>query len=276
MRPELFKIGPLTVYSYGFMLGLAFLAGSLLAAREADRKGLDRERFFDFLLVTLIVAVVVSRLFYVAFRLKEYLAAPMTILNIRDGGLAIHGGLLGGVLTGLWFSRRQKVSFWRLADVVSPSLAIGISIARWGCLLAGCCYGTLSTLPWAIQTRFAPGWRHPAQIYESVLDFAVFGILWWYRRRQKRDGPLFLAFLGLYSVVRFFVEYYREVDLRIGPLTAAQLGSILLALASFAAWVWMQRGAVAVLPEPQPAPAPPEPEPEPAPPEQTEPTEPRA
>jgi len=274
MRPELFKIGPLTVYSYGFMLGLAFLVGSLLAAREADRKGLDRERFFDFLLVTLVVAVVVSRLFYVAFRLKEYLAAPITILNIRDGGLAIHGGLLGGVLTGLWFSRKQKVSFWRLADVVSPSLAVGIGIARWGCLLAGCCYGTLSTLPWAIQTRFQPGWRHPTQIYESLLDFAVFGILWWYRRRQKRDGQLFLAFLGLYSVVRFFVEFYREVDLRIGPLTAAQVGSIVLALASFAVWIWMQRGPAPMLAGPGPQSGPERARPEP--PEQTEPTEPHA
>ena len=226
----------------------------MLAAREADRKSLDRERFFDFLLLTLVIAVVVSRLFYVAFRLKEYLAAPATILNIRDGGLAIHGGLLGGVLTGIWFSRKQKVSFWRLADTVAPSLAIGIGIARWGCLLAGCCYGVLSTLPWAVQTRFAPGWRHPTQIYESVLDFAVFGFLWWYRRRRKRDGQLFLAFLGLYSVVRFFVESYREVDLRTGPLTVAQAGSIVLALASLAAWVWMQRRPVVAVAEPEQGP----------------------
>jgi len=241
MRPELVKIGPLTVYSYGFMLGLAFLAGSLLAAKEADRKGLDREHFFDFLLVTLVVAVVVSRLFYVAFQLGEYLAAPATILNIRDGGLAVHGGLLGGVLTALWFARREKTSFWRLADTLSPSLALGIGIARWGCLLAGCCYGVLCTLPWAVETRFAPGWRHPTQVYESVLDLAVFGFLWWYRTRRKHDGQVFLAFLGLYSVVRFGVEFYREVDLRIGAFTAAQVGSVALALVALWAWAWMQR-----------------------------------
>ncbi|MDP2857553.1 MAG: prolipoprotein diacylglyceryl transferase [Bacillota bacterium] len=258
MRPELVKIGPLTVYSYGFMLGLAFLAGSLLAAREADRKGLDRERFFDFLLLTLVVAVIVSRLFHVAFRLSEYMAAPATILNIRDGGLAIHGGLLGGVLTALWFARRQKTSFWRLADTLSPSLTIGISIARWGCLLAGCCYGVLCTLPWAVQTRFAPGWRHPTQIYESVLDLAIFGFLWWYRTRRKHDGQVFLAFLGLYSVVRFGVEFYREVDVRIGALTAAQVGSVALALVSLAVWAWMQRRPAVVEYQPEPAAAPPD------------------
>jgi hypothetical protein len=100
MRPELITIGPVTIYSYGLMLGLAFLAGALLAAKEADRKGIDRERFFDFLLITLVVAVVVSRLFYVALQPEEYLAAPATILNIRDGGLAFHGGLLGGGADG--------------------------------------------------------------------------------------------------------------------------------------------------------------------------------
>lgn len=230
MHPELLKIGPFTVYSYGLMLGIAFVAGTFLAAKEVERKGMGKGSIFDFFLITLIVSVVVSRLFYVAFRLHAYLSAPLGILDIRDGGLAIHGGLLGGIGVGLWYSRRNNISFWRLADALAPSLALGIGITRWGCLLAGCCYGTLSTLPWAVSTHYAPGWRHPAQIYESILDLAIFGLLWARRKKRATDGQLFLAFVGLYSIARFFVEFYREADLKLGPVTVAQAGSIVLAI----------------------------------------------
>jgi phosphatidylglycerol---prolipoprotein diacylglyceryl transferase len=240
MHPELFKIGPVTFYSYGLLMGLAFVVAAFIAGKEADRKGFGGDDYYNFLLITLVVGVVFSRFMYVVLRLPEYLGDPISMLDIRSGGLAIHGGLLGGVLTGIWFSRRKHISFWSLADSVAPSLALGMGIARWGCLLAGCCYGKLSTVPWAVTTVLASGWRHPTQVYESILDFAIFGVLWLYRTRARGQGQVFAGWVGLYSIVRFIVEIYREPDLVIGPLTAAQIGS--LALVAISAVVWVHLG----------------------------------
>jgi phosphatidylglycerol:prolipoprotein diacylglycerol transferase len=241
MYPELFKIGPITFYSYGLMMGLAFIVAAFIAGKEADRRGFGGEDYYNFLIIVLVVGVVFSRIMYVALRLPEYAGNPLSVFDIRAGGLAIHGGLLGGVLAGIWYARKKSISFWSLADSMAPSLAVGMGIARWGCLFAGCCYGRLSTLPWAVTTVLAPGWRHPAQVYESLLDFVIFAILWFSRRKTKADGQLFAAYVGLYSIVRFIVEYYREPDLVIGPLTAAQIGSLVLVALSVAVFYYLGR-----------------------------------
>jgi len=231
MHPIVVRFGPVTVYSYGALLSVAFLVGAVIAAREGERKGVGGQWMYDFLLVTLVSGVVVSRLLFVLMNLGLYVSNPWTVLNVAEGGLSLHGALLGGLLAALWFARRKKVSFDALADTVSPSLALGIGIGRWGCFFNGCCYGTLTSLPWATMTRYAPGLRHPTQIYESFLALLMFWWLWRARTRVKADGQLFMLFLALYSVIRFFVEFYRESPF-IGPLTYAQVAS--LAIAAFA------------------------------------------
>lgn len=244
MHPELLKIGPVTIYSYGALLGLAFLVCSLLAVKEGERRGIHHERMLDFLLATILVALVFSRMFYVLMRPAAYVADPLRAFSLGDGSLAFHGGLLGGVLNGLWFSRRWGVSFWTIADSVGAVLPLGSAIARWGCLLSGCCYGTLSTVAWAVTTQHAPGWRHPAQIYESLLDLAVFGMLAVYKKRRVRQGQVFLAYLALYSLVRFTVDFYRDSDLWIGRLTYTQAGSLVLLVLAVIASSYLRLRAV--------------------------------
>ncbi len=231
MHPYLFKWGPITIWSYGLMLDLGFLLGAILAAKEADRRGIGGEWMYDLLLVVLVAGVVMSRALYVLLNLSLYVSNPWTIFNITEGGLALHGALLGGVLVAVWFCRKKRISFYTLADIVAPSLALGIAVTRWGCLLNGCCYGVPTSGKWGVLTRYAPGLRHPTQIYESVLAFGMFAFLWWARQRTRARGQLFLLFLILYSVIRFFVEFFRESSY-IGPLTHAQAASLAIALAA--------------------------------------------
>ncbi|MCR4399023.1 MAG: prolipoprotein diacylglyceryl transferase [Firmicutes bacterium] len=229
VHPYLFKWGPITVWSYGFMLDVGFVLGAILAAREADRRGIGGAWIYDLLLVVLVAGVVVSRAVYVLLNFNLYASDPWTILNITEGGLALHGALLGGLLAAVWFCRRRKISIPDLADTLAPSLALGIGITRWGCFLNGCCYGVPTSGSWGVLTRYAPGLRHPVQIYESVLDFALFGFLLWVRTRAKAKGQLFALFLMLYSSIRFFVEFFRESSY-VGPLTHAQAASLAIAL----------------------------------------------
>lgn len=215
------------MHSYGLMLGLAFVAGSILASREAERKGIGGEWMYDFLLVTLLAGVIVSHALYVVLNLGLYVSNPWTILNITEEGLSLHGALAAGVIVALWFCRKRGVSFYTLADTLAPSVALGIGIGRWGCFFNGCCYGVPTSGSWGVLTRYAPGLRYPTQIYESIAAFALFALLWSVRSKMKADGQVFTLFLLMYSVIRFFVEFFRE-SAYLGPLTYAQAASILI------------------------------------------------
>lgn len=237
MHPYLFKWGPITIWSYGLMLDLGFILGAVLAAREADRRGIGGAWMYDLLLAMLVAGVVVSRALYVLLNLGLYVSNPWTIFNITEGGLALHGALLGGLLVAIWFCLKKGIAFFELADTVSPSLALGIAVARWGCMLNGCCYGIPTSGKWGILTRYAPGLRHPTQIYESLLAFGLFAFLWWARDRIRARGQLFMLFLMMYSVIRFFVEFFRESSY-IGPLTHAQAASMAIALVAL--WLFFR------------------------------------
>ncbi len=228
MYPVIFRFGPLTLYSYGLVLGVAFVAASLLAAREAERRGIGGEWMYDFLLVTLISGVIASRALYVILNFGLYRSNPWTVLNIAEGGLSLHGAIAAGSAAAAWFCRKKGVSFYALVDTIAPSAALAIGIGRWGCLLNGCCYGVLTSGSWGVLTRYAPGLRHPTQIYESIAVLALFAILWSIRTRVKVQGQLFMLFLAMYSAIRFFVEFFRE-SAYVGPLTHAQAGSIAIA-----------------------------------------------
>lgn len=238
----LFRIGPVEIYSYGAMLALAFLAAMVVATAEARRKGLRAEAMPDFFLAIIILAVVFSRVVYIAFNLTVFTEAPWRVFNLREGGLAIHGGILGGVLAGWWFARRERIPFLVLADTAAPPLALGTAIGRIGCFLNGCCYGVLTTGWWGTLTRYAPGLRHPTQLYESGLSLLLLGLLWHARTRTGRPGRLFFLYLGGYGLVRFAVETVREVEGYFGPVTYAQAFSLVLLAVAAGFWLLARDG----------------------------------
>ena len=199
MYPIIAKIGPVTIYSYGMMVAIAFLVGISVAKLEAARKNIKPDLVYDFGFYLAAGSIIGARIYYILFfGLKGFLDDPISIFKIWQGGLAIHGAIAGGIITGAIFSKVRKISFWKLADLISPSIILGQAIGRIGCFLNGCCYGINN---------------HPAQLYELVLDFMGFLLLWGLRKKLKFEGALFLLYLMLYAVIRTIVSQSRADNL---------------------------------------------------------------
>jgi len=211
MHSELLRIGPLVIHSYGVMLALAFLAGIVWARREARAADIPPDWMLDASVYVIILSILFSRLFYVAFDFHYYIRHPIEIFGVQMGGLSIHGGVAGGALGIIYFARRHKVGVFKFGELTIPSLALGTAIGRIGCFLNGCCYGKPTNLPWAIAlTELHDGIRrHPTQLYESALSLLLFFVLLYLKRYRRKDGDLFAFYLMGYGVVRIIVEFFR-------------------------------------------------------------------
>lgn len=240
MQPILFEIGPLTLRYYGLMYAIAALLGGWLLGREIRRKGigLSDDHRWNLVLLILLGGILGARLYYVVFNWDYYGRFPMEIPAIWHGGLAIHGGLLGGVLTGLWYTGRRRLSFWKMADACAPSVVLGQALGRFGNFMNGDAHGVPTDLPWGVVfppesiagREFGPVPLHPVMLYELVLNLGIFGLLWSLRKRPAGDGFLFCLYLILYSVARFLVSFLRADDLYLGPFRAPHVASILLVI----------------------------------------------
>jgi len=179
MHSILFRIGPFPIYSYGFMLMLAFLAATAVAARLGRQRGIQPESIFDLTAFILVSAIIGARALYVALGWSYFQEHPDRIWRLWEGGLSFHGGLVGGLLAGIVYCRRRGLSFLRMGDVVAPGVALGYSIGRIGCFLNGCCYGGPTNLPWACRFHDPPITgpltppSHPTQIYASIVNLGV-------------------------------------------------------------------------------------------------------
>lgn len=227
MLPVLFKLGPLTVNSYGVMIALGFLSGILLAIYLAKREKISPEMMMDLALFVMVFSIIGARIFYVIEFWPEYLYRPLAVLFVWEGGLVFYGGLLGAVLTVLIFSRLNKLPVLKLLDLITPATALGYAIGRIGCFLRGCCYGVECKLPWAVKFPEVVGLRHPTQLYALLSWLILFGVLWFLLTKRKFDGQIFALGLILYSVYRFLIEFVRT-NPQYFHLTAAQWGSLLL------------------------------------------------
>lgn len=222
--PIAFTLGPLTVRWYGLLIAIALLIGVYLGSRDAEKQGIDLDRFFTLLLITLPVAIVGSRLFYVLFRLDAF-SSPGEWFMLWKGGLSIHGAVIAGFLTAFFACRRLDLSFWKLADIASPYLILGQAIGRWGNYFNQEAYGYPTDLPWAMY--IAGAYRHPTFLYEFIWNLLVFAALLIMRRRlDLRTGDLLLTYIGGYSLGRFFIEALRTDSLMLGPLRVAQVVSV--------------------------------------------------
>ena len=231
-----FPFGPLTLRWYGILMATAMALGLWLAHKDALRRGLDPEPLLKASELALLGALVGARLYYVLFNLDYYAHAPAKIFAVWEGGLAIHGGLIGGILVGGGYAWRQRLPLRRYLDIAAPSLAIGQAIGRWGNFFNEEAFGTPTTLPWKLyisashrpleyaQSEFF----HPTFLYESVWDGIVFVLLIsvFRDRLARAPGALFLTYLGLYSLGRFFTEALRTDALMLGPVRVAQLVSV--------------------------------------------------
>lgn len=226
MDPVAFTVFGIQVRWYGLLIASAVLIGILLALRETKRKGLKEDTLIDFLLFAIPSAIIGARLHYVIFSWDNYKYDPIQILNLRGGGLAIHGAIIAGVIVAIVFCKVKKISLWQLLDIVAPSLILGQAIGRWGNFANQEAHGGPTDLPWGIMVNGVK--VHPTFLYESIFNLMIFIFLMWYRKRYKVDGEIFLLYFSLYSVGRFFIEGLRTDSLMIGPIRVAQLISVLI------------------------------------------------
>ena len=217
MHPILFKIGPLSMHSYGFMLALAFLAGILISIHYAKKSSVDGQIILDLAIYLIIAGLFGARLFYVIGQWSYYESNPLEIIMIQKGGLVVLGGLAFSLPVVLWYAKRKNIPRLKLLDIISPGIALGYSIARIGCFLNGCCFGKPTDLPWglvysdfSVAGSYYPGIAlHPTQLYAMISMFMVFVILTILWKNRKYDGQIFYWLLILYSVYRFLVEFLR-------------------------------------------------------------------
>ncbi|WP_026895183.1 prolipoprotein diacylglyceryl transferase [Clostridiisalibacter paucivorans] len=240
MEPVAFEIFGISIRWYGILISLGLLLGAILAIKECKRIGFNEEKLIDLLLFAVPAAIIGARLYYVIFSWEYYRWDFMKIINIRGGGLAIHGGIIASVLTAIIFCKIKKIDFWLIADITAPSIILGQAIGRWGNFINKEAYGTPTDLPWAI---LVDGQRvHPTFLYESLWNLLIFFFLIWYRKNKKQfNGEVFLLYLSLYSVGRFFIEGLRIDSLMLGPLRVAQVISLIIILLSTAIFIYKKR-----------------------------------
>ena len=237
MQRLLFGVIPV----YGLLIAGAMALGVFLCSRQEERLNLPKDTAVDFALWVLPAAIVGARLYYVAFQWPIYASAPLRMLYLWEGGLAIYGGVIGGAVAALVFSRVKKVSFAALADMVAPALILGQAIGRWGNFVNQEAYGQVIDNP-ALQffplAVFADGeWHMATFFYESLWDFIGFCLLWLNRKRVRVRGNLFLGYLVWYGLGRAVIEGLRTDSLMWGPVRVSQALSVMLCIGAGVALV---------------------------------------
>ncbi len=236
-----FTLGGLQIRWYGILITLGALLASIISYRRAPKHGIKPDDVLDLILWALPIGIIGARIYYVVFSWNEfYRDNPMQAFNIRGGGLAIHGGLIFGLITAYIVCRRKKIPFLEMADLVLPTVALAQSIGRWGNFFNSEAYGRPTNLPWAILVN---GQRvHPTFLYESIWCFLLFFFLIYMdNHRRKFTGQIMCLYGVLYSLERFFVESLRTDSLMIGPFRQAMVLSATVFVASGILYMWLRK-----------------------------------
>ncbi len=247
-----FKVFGTPIYWYGIIIAAAFLICVLWAMKDSRKFDLVPDTVIDLMLFAAPIAIICARLYYVIFSWENYKYDLKEIFNLRNGGLAIYGGIIGAIITAYFVAKYKKIPTFKFFDFAIPYVALGQAIGRWGNFFNQEAFGTNTTLPWgmtsptikqylsnnAAQLQELNGITvypdlpvHPTFLYESIWDFAIFAFLIWMRKKKKFDGEVFCLYLVTYSFGRAIIEGLRTDSLMLGNLRVSQLLSVLLLLA---------------------------------------------
>lgn len=265
MFPELFSIGPFTlfsqtfgpftVYSYGALLAASYLLGLRLAMWRASQRGLDPRRVLDLGIYIIISALIGAKLLLVVTDPGQFAGSlrDNALTLLRSGGV-FYGGLITAVLVAFWYIARHGLPFWTTCDVFAPAIALGHVTGRLGCLAAGCCYGRPTDVSWAIVfTNPLAAMNvgtplnvplHPTQLYEAGAELLILGVLLATERRGRYfAGRTFWLYMLLYAVSRFVIEIYRgdPRGMVFDIFSTSQFISVVLAPLSVGMLVWLSR-----------------------------------
>ncbi|MGQ4807126.1 Phosphatidylglycerol--prolipoprotein diacylglyceryl transferase [Candidatus Entotheonellaceae bacterium PAL068K] len=255
VHPILFRLGPLTVRYYGLMYVLALLVAIGLLRLEAKRRGLPSERMVDAAFYVFLGGLIGGRLYYVLFNLGYYGSHPLQIFAVWQGGMAIHGGLIGGLVGGWWYARVSGLPCLTLYDMAAPAASLGHAFGRFGNFMNGDAHGYplgSPALPGWLQNfpvwmgvtfpptsiagrEFGPVPLHPVMLYEMGLNLVGFVLLWSLRKRPWPPGGLLGLYLMYYAVVRSFTSLFRADDLYLGAMRMPHVISLVM----FAVGLWL-------------------------------------
>lgn len=239
VNPILLTLGPLQIRWYGVLIAVGIVLAYLIGRNLALKEGIKEDYLIEAVFFGIILGIVGARLYYVLFELDYYMKNPVEIFITWHGGLAIHGGIFGGLLSGFIYTRFRKkanIKFWQAADIFTAVLPLAQAIGRWGNFMNHEAYGRPTDLPWKMFVPFEyrmPGYGnheyfHPTFLYESLWNVALFIFLISYMKKRKNYGEVTGLYMIFYSIARFFIESLRLDSLYIRGLRTAQLVSVLL------------------------------------------------
>jgi len=260
LHPILFKIGSFQLPTYGVLLATALIVALYTVVRLGRREGLDTGRLIDFSTWLIITALLGAKVLLILTQWSFYSAHPAEIFSLStlEAGGVFYGGFIAAAVFGVWYIRSYKLPFWRMFDVYAPAIVLGQCIGRLGCFSAGCGFGVPSHSFWAITytSKFAHETTgvplgvplFPWPLVASATLLCIYGILIWRFKHKSRDGEIFLLYMVLYGVDRFFLEFLRGDNIRgfvfNGLLSTSQFIALLvLAFAGFLAFRWYGPGA---------------------------------
>jgi len=249
------ELGPLTIYWYGVIIAVGAILGVYLATKESDRLGLKKDLMIDFIVFAVPVGIIFARIYYVIFEWDRYANGPWwSVFAVWEGGIAIHGAVIGGVLTATVFSKVREVSFWQFADILASSLILAQAIGRWGNFMNQEAHGgPISQDTYESFHQYLPDFimnqmtidgvmYHPTFLYESIWNIIVFILLILIRKYNPLRGEIFLAYVISYSIGRYFIEGLRTDSLYVfGEIRTAQLISILAIIAAIVLIIYRRK-----------------------------------
>jgi phosphatidylglycerol:prolipoprotein diacylglycerol transferase len=250
VHPILFEAGPITIYSYGVLLASAYLIGLWMAVRRARAAGVDGNKVMDLLIWVIIAALVGAKALLFIIDFNHFTSSWQEFTTLLRSGGVFYGGLIAAVLVCIYLLRKHRLPLWTSGDLFAPGIALGYMVGRLGCLMAGCCYGKPTTVPWAITftdpvANFNVGTPlnvpiHPTQLYEAAAGLVIFLLLLALEKRPHAyPGRTFWSFVGLYSILRFVIEFFRgdERGIVFGMVSTSQFISLVLGpLSLFMLW----------------------------------------
>ncbi|MCI6738372.1 MAG: prolipoprotein diacylglyceryl transferase [Intestinibacter sp.] len=219
-----FTLFGIDIMWYGILIATGMVIAVFIALREAKRLKISEDDILNLAMIAIPCGLIGARAYYVIFNWSYYAGNIAEILNFRGGGLAIHGGLIGGILAGFIYAKIKKINFFKLADCVVLGIPLAQAIGRWGNFLNQEAHGGPTNLPWGIMVDGVK--VHPTFLYESIWDLGVFLFLFIFRKKQKYQGQILVDYIILYSIGRFFIEGLRTDSLMLGPLRMAQVVSL--------------------------------------------------
>ncbi len=258
MHPVILDLGPLKLHSYGLMIFLAFVAGTWLGVRRASKIDIPTGVVMDMTVWVLISSLLGARLTYVIVHMDEFRGRWLDTISpvqsdgtIGIAGLIILGGLAAGIPVAWLFLRRRGIPFLKMADVMIPSLALGVAVGRVGCFLNGCCFGKPTDLPWGVvfpygcyaASVFPDQSIHPTQLYSVLYNAVICIVLLLRSPHRKFQGELFYMYLLLYGIARACVESVRYIRFD----TVPQIGGLQISGSMAAATLMAVAGLVLLI-----------------------------